>query len=290
VSRQPEEYLDVLLPCLAPPAPLRLWREGSPPALAPIRAPGGEVLALRSGERQYPVVNNVPCLLPDPGERKRGTWRRWEALLSRWCQAFGGQPGEEPSAGDDPVAACVGRKIGRSAGGLVLDVGCGTLSLPPHVDACRETVDWIGIDPVLGGVARRFPFVQGLGEHLPFRSGVFDGALYSLVLSNLLDPLQSMRQTWCEMGQTILAKVPVCLHNAAISAETVGLDHESAHQNLRKDPSAAYCTGNRYDNLSCHSEERSDEESPRMRPTHSPGLEGASNGRRTGHRRGLYRQ
>ena len=84
----------------------------------------------------------------------------------------------------------------RSGGGLFLDVGCGTVSEPTYMEACKDSVSWIGIDPVVGESNRSFPFVQGLGEYLPFRSGVFDGALLSLVLSNLLNPLQlCTRQT-----------------------------------------------------------------------------------------------
>ena len=86
--------------------------------------------------------------------------------------------------------------IGQSGERLFLDVGCGPSSLPPYMDACGGAAEWIGIDPALGDVARRFPFVKAIGEYLPFQSEVFDGALYSLVLSNLLDPLQSLRQTW----------------------------------------------------------------------------------------------
>jgi SAM-dependent methyltransferase len=188
MTGQPEEYLDFLLPYLACPV-------DNSAALTVIRDPAGEIVCLRADGREYPVVNNVPCMMPDLGERKSGAWGLWEELLTRWWKAFGDQPGKEPSAEDDPVASYVGRTIGRSGGGLFLDIGCGTSSLPPYMAACEETVEWIGIDPALGNAARRFPFVQGLGEYLPFRTGVFDGALYSLVLSNLLDPLQSMRQT-----------------------------------------------------------------------------------------------
>jgi len=189
VNGQPEEYLEILLQYLACPV-------DNSAALTVIRDPAGEVVALRSNDREYPVVNNVPCMMPDLGARKSGAWRRWEELLAKWWQAFGGQSEQERSAEDDPVAGYVGRVIGQSGGGRFLDVGCGNSSLPPYMDACKDTVQWIGIDPALGDVARHFPFVQGLGEYLPFRPGVFDGALYSLVLSNLLDPLQAMRQTW----------------------------------------------------------------------------------------------
>ena len=189
MSRQPEAYLEILLQYLACPV------DSSAP-LTVIRDPAGEVVALRSKDREYPVVNNVPCMMPDLEGRGGGAWRRWEELLNRWWQAFGGGSEQERSAEDDPVAGYVGRAIGQGGGGLFLDVGCGNSSLPPYLEACKDMVEWIGIDPVLGEVARRFPFVQGLGEYLPFRAGVFDGALYSLVLSNLLDPPQAMRQTW----------------------------------------------------------------------------------------------
>lgn len=188
VTGQPEEYLNILLQYLACPV-------DSTTPLTVIRDPAGQVVSLRSDDRDYPVVNSIPCMMPELGERKNRSWRLWEELLIEWWEAFADQPEKEPSTEDDQIASYVGRMMGRSGGGLFLDIGCGTSPLPAYMDACRETVEWIGMDPVLGEVARHFPFVQGLGEYLPFRSEVFDGVLYSLVLSNLLDPLESMRQT-----------------------------------------------------------------------------------------------
>jgi SAM-dependent methyltransferase len=186
-NTQPEEYLELLLEYLACPV------EPSNP-LIPIRDNDDNVIAIRSGEREYHVTNNIPRMIPEIEEKKKGAWQRWEKLFSHWWQVFGNQPEIIKSVVDDPVAGYVGKMISRHGGGLFLDVGCGTAPVHPHMEACRDSVSWIGIDPVVGENTRCFPFVQGLGEYLPFRDGVFDGALFSLVLSNLLDPLQALRQ------------------------------------------------------------------------------------------------
>jgi SAM-dependent methyltransferase len=188
LSTQPEEYLEDLLEYLACPV------EPST-ALIPIRDNDGKVIAIRSDGREYLVINNIPRMIPEIGEKKQAAWKRWEKLLSDWWRVFGNQPEKEPSVESDPVAGYVGKMISRSGGGLFLDVGCGTVSEPTYMEACKDSVSWIGIDPVVGDSNRSFPFVQGLGEYLPFRSGVFDGALLSLVLSNLLNPLQALHQT-----------------------------------------------------------------------------------------------
>ncbi len=56
------------------------------------------------------------------------------------------------------------------------------------------SVEWIGVDPFLGDAARQFPFVQGLGEYLPFLPEVFDGALYAGTICHQLDPQRSLRR------------------------------------------------------------------------------------------------
>jgi uncharacterized protein YbaR (Trm112 family) len=164
--------------------------DGSP--LAEVRDSTGQVIALHSGKREYPVVDGVPRLMPDTRKRGRRAWGRWEKLLMRWLQAFGEPLESEPPDELDPVAAHVAQVMVESGGGLFLDIGCGTRPLPPIMAASRGELDWIGIDPVVGDVGRRFPLVQAVAEYLPFQPRVFDGALFDMVLSQLIDPRQAM--------------------------------------------------------------------------------------------------
>jgi SAM-dependent methyltransferase len=60
--------------------------------------------------------------------------------------------------------------------------------------ASSECVEWIGVDPFLGDAARQFPFVQGMGEYLPFRRELFDGALYAGTIYHHLDPQRSLQR------------------------------------------------------------------------------------------------
>jgi uncharacterized protein YbaR (Trm112 family) len=61
---QPAEYLESLLDILACPL------DNSVPLSAVLNA-AGEIVALKSGDAQYPVVHNVPCLIPGLGEDSR---------------------------------------------------------------------------------------------------------------------------------------------------------------------------------------------------------------------------
>ena len=163
-------------------------------ALTIIRNHDDQVVALRSKNGRYPIVNNVPCMMPGFGVKKSPAWEWWESLLEKWIETFGSQSDTELSSENDPVACCIGEMISRSGADLCLDVGCGITTWTPYMEACGEEVEWIGIDPDLANLTGRYPFVQGTGEYLPFRFGVFDGILFSLVLSNMMDPHQSMRQ------------------------------------------------------------------------------------------------
>ena len=98
------------------------------------------------------------------------------------CEKAGG----EESCDEE---ACREKSCGKEAGGEK-----GRDEETRGQKACGEEVSWIGIDPLIGHQTRRYPFVQGIGEYLPFRSSVFDATLYSLVLSNMLDPHLSMQQ------------------------------------------------------------------------------------------------
>jgi SAM-dependent methyltransferase len=184
---QPAEVLESLLEILACPL------DNSVP-LSAVRNAAGEVVALRSRDAEYPVVHNVPCLAPGLGEGGRGDLPLWQAHQRKMWREY--QAGDEGIfTSDDHAMGChVGEIIARSGGGLYLDVGCGGGAGPAYMAASSECVEWIGVDPFLGDAVRRFPFVQGLGEYLPFLREVFDGALYAGTIYHLLDPRRSLRR------------------------------------------------------------------------------------------------
>jgi SAM-dependent methyltransferase len=184
---QPIEYLESLLETLACPL------DNSVP-LSAVRNAAGEVVALRSRDAEYPVVHNVPCLIPRLGEVGKGDVPLWQAHQSKMWREY--QDGDEGvfTPEDDTMGRQVGEIIAGSGGGLYLDVGCGAFAWPVYMAASSACVQWIGVDPFLGDAARRFAFVQGMGEYLPFRREAFDGALYASTIYHLLDPPRSLRR------------------------------------------------------------------------------------------------
>lgn len=184
---QPAEYLESLLELLACPL------DNSIP-LSAVRSAAGEVVALRSRHTEYPVVHNVPCLVPRLTEGARGDLLLWQAHQTKmWEEYTGGVEGVFTGE-KNPIGRHVGELIAGSGGGLYLDVGCGARAWPVYMAASSGRVEWIGVDPFLGDTVRRFPFVQGLGEYLPFRREVFDGALYASTIYHHLDPQRSLRR------------------------------------------------------------------------------------------------
>jgi SAM-dependent methyltransferase len=184
---QPAEYVEKLLDWLASPL------DNSVP-LSAVRNSAGEVVALRSSEAEYPVIHHVPHLVPQLGKAARGDLPLWQAHQAKMWQEY--RDGHEGvfTGDQNPIGRHVGELIAGKGGGLCLDVGCGARPWPAYMAASSECVQWIGVDPFLGDVARRFPFVQGLGEYLPFRTGLFDGVLVASAIYHMLDPQRSLRR------------------------------------------------------------------------------------------------
>ena len=186
-ASQPAEYLNSLLGYLACPL------DNSVP-LSPVRNAAGDVTALRSMDAEYQVVRNVPCLIPELGKGAGADLPLWQAHQSKmWREYQDGDEGVFTPEGN-AVGRHVGEIIARSGRGLYLDVGCGALARPAYMAASSGCVEWIGVDPFFGDAARQFPFVQGLGEYLPFLREVFDGALYAGTIYHHLDPQRSLQR------------------------------------------------------------------------------------------------
>ena len=182
-ATQPAEYLEALLRILVCPV------DGSP--LTIIRDAHGRVVALRSRNGEYPVVDNVPRMIPDLEERQDRSLALWQERQGKMWQNY--QDGDDGvfSQGDE-ITDYIGEIIAQAGEGLWLDVGCGALPLPGYMATSTSQVAWIGIDPFFGDSDRHFPFAQALGEYLPFRPDSFDGMLYGSTIYHQMDPPQSL--------------------------------------------------------------------------------------------------
>jgi SAM-dependent methyltransferase len=192
---QPVEYLELLLDYLAGPL------DNSVP-LTPVRNAAGEVVALRSSDAEYPIVHNVPCFIPGLEKGVSGDLSLWQAHQGKMWREY--QDGDEGifTYDDHEIGRYVGEIIARAGNGLYLDVGCGARAWPVYMAASSECVEWIGVDPFLGDTARRFAFVQGMGEFLPFRPEALDGALYASTIYHQLDPQRSLERVHSTLRPT----------------------------------------------------------------------------------------
>ena len=185
-SSQSLAFLETLLAYVACPV------DGSP--LSASRNADGQIVALRSRNGKYPVVHNVPCLMPELADcagRNLALWQAHQAQM--WQDYQDGDPGV--FSGENEITHYLGEIIAESGGGLFLDVGCGALASPGYMATAGSQTQWIGIDPFFGDVPRDFPFVQALGEYPPFQAGVFDGVLYASTIYHQYDPGQALERT-----------------------------------------------------------------------------------------------
>ena len=86
-----------------------------------------------------------------------------------------------------PGAEDLGVIIGRVGSKRCLDIGCGALALPAYMKVAVN-VEFTGVDPYKGDVKRKFKFVQGHAELLPFENNSFDMALFATSLDHILEP------------------------------------------------------------------------------------------------------
>ena len=179
------DYLEALLEYLACPIDAS--------SLTAIRDPDGQVVALRSSNGTYPVVNNVPCMIPElagGADRSLALWQKRQEQM--WQDHLDGDEGVFSQ--DNEITDYVGEIVAQAGEGLFLDVGCGALPYPGYMAAPGSRLRWVGIDPFFGDTPRRFPFAQAQAEHLPFRDQVFDGALYASTIYHLKDPLHALER------------------------------------------------------------------------------------------------
>lgn len=155
----------------------------------PSRNGGAEsTLRCRSCGAVFPILYGFPTLIPR--EAMTGEeWKEWKRHLDK----FQARRQARLDAPDQPINRIAGKSrphppFARFTGihdGIVLDVGCGPGTFRKHFDPDR--VQYVGLDPIALPEADDFPFVQGVGEFLPFRDDLFTDVVVLAALDHFRD-------------------------------------------------------------------------------------------------------
>ena len=169
------QNLEGLLVCSACHAQLNKTGSGS-----------SEVLICTACTREYPKVNNVFSMIPDPPiDALADKWDLWTQLQANAMVPYEEAPELNLFAEGGNYAEAFSQFLGES--GLTLDVGCGPQFVKPAYASTVKTDNYIGLDPLVGKQPRGFRFVNALGEAIPFNPETFETVLFSSSIDHLMD-------------------------------------------------------------------------------------------------------
>lgn len=112
----------------------------------------------------------------------------YQACLDTGTESYEGLPPVSCSTEGHPQSLLFKAFLRPYLRGYVLDIGCGPQPVPSYLDGFPPA-QLVGIDPISRQEDHPFPFVQGIGEFLPFADGSFDVAVSGTTLDHyyLLD-------------------------------------------------------------------------------------------------------
>jgi SAM-dependent methyltransferase len=119
-------------------------------------------------------------------------WKIWDQLQNNGVVAYENNPTSNLGIGPRKDFISFGEFCDYN--GLVLDIGVGPQELPTHFEYVKSPnkYSFIGIDPLKGQQPRKFPFVLGLGEYLPFKDKLFDRVIYATSLDHFINPVETL--------------------------------------------------------------------------------------------------
>lgn len=123
--------------------------------------------------QKYPIVNNIPCLIPSSMEGLiRKAAENWDNITYDYDQDLERTSIKRLKAIDQPLV--------DNVKGLVLEIGCGTGRLSEPVE--NQGCEYIGLDPSLNMLrkARRKNIqylICGVGEYLPLKDNTVDSII-----------------------------------------------------------------------------------------------------------------
>jgi len=190
----------------------------------------GEIICSRC-RRKYPINEGIPSMLPDELRSRRKpkemSWREWRKRLGVFKQRIKGWTEE-----DSQKTIAIYRELFRNfclIKDSALEIGCGNGVVRHFLD---RNVEYWGIDPDKGWISHPFlsfkgnifpclkepfPFIQGVGEYLPFKDESFDSVIITATLDHVNSPSKVFNESHRVLkgkGQMLLS-VCVGKHNMA---------------------------------------------------------------------------
>lgn len=164
----------------------------------------GEALIGNDGKVHFSEPEGFWSFMPEV--KKEKGWPVWEQLQANGESSYDNDPANNLGITErkdflDFSEFCQFR-------GLVLDIGCGPQAWPTHMKYGKSNgATFLGIDPLIGEQPRRYNFIHGLGEYLPFRDDLFDQALFVTSLDHFLLPVEGLK----EARRVIKADGEICV-------------------------------------------------------------------------------
>lgn len=172
-------------------------------------------------QRRYSISEGIVNTLPDElrlqKNLKEGNWGEWRKRLDLFRQRMKDWQ-EEDSRRTIPVYEELFHRF-CSIKGSTLEIGCGNGAVRHFFD---RDIEYWGIDPdkewilhplhlfaenIFPCLKEDFPFIQGVGEYLPFKDESFDNVIIIAVLDHTNSPFQVFEESFRvlkDKGQILL--------------------------------------------------------------------------------------
>jgi SAM-dependent methyltransferase len=122
----------------------------------------------------------------------------WDELFENARAEYEKHPAASLSVEGNRSSAAFGKFLSLYTHGSVLDVGCGIQEFPSYLDGL--VIDRLaGVDPLASQVERKFEFVQGFAEFLPWENEEFD----LVVAATSLDHVVSLDMALSEIKRVL---------------------------------------------------------------------------------------
>lgn len=80
--------------------------------------------------------------------------------------------------------------------GRILDIGCGLQEWPAYFDEGKEeSVEYIGVDPLIEEPSSKYTQLRAIGEHLPFKDDSFDQVMSVTASDHFLNLIEVLKES-----------------------------------------------------------------------------------------------